>query len=187
MALCTILPWHLAGILNNEIGRQFNFSLASDLKTGVTLALFHDTGNFPIWKDKLKSSVKGYDSSQAHSFRTLADMPSTPVDLVLTRFIRMSLTCFLDVETCSNSSGFITWQGNSMRPGTIFVSTVMKNSLNRCAFSVGFLSDLATLEYVTTSGSLSVFDLIEWQDQNFFDYFLTYLPRTSDIYSIWKK
>ena len=134
----------------------------------MTLVLFHDTGTFPIWKDKLKSSVKGYDSSQAHSFRTLADVPSTPVDLGLTRFIRMSLTCFLDVETCSNSSGCITWQGNSMRPGTIFVNTVLKNSLNRYAFLVGFLSDLATLEYVTTSGSLSVFDLIKWQDQNFF-------------------
>ena len=44
---------------------------------------------------------------------------------------------------------------------------MLKNSLNRCAFSVGFLDDLPTLEYVTTSGSLFYFDLIEWKDQNF--------------------
>ena len=55
-----------------------------------------------------------------------------------------------------------------MRPGTIFVNTVLKNSLNRCTFSVGFLADLVTLEYVTASGSLFVFDLIEWKHQNFF-------------------
>ena len=35
-----------------------------------------------------------------------------------------------------------------MRPGAIFVKTVLKNSLNRCAFSVGFLADFPTLEFV---------------------------------------
>ena len=55
-----------------------------------------------------------------------------------------------------------------MQPGAIFVKTVLNNSLNRCAFSVGFLADLPTLEYVTTSGSLFDFDLIEWKDQNVF-------------------
>ena len=54
-----------------------------------------------------------------------------------------------------------------MRPGAIFVKRVLTNSLNRCAFSVGFLADFPTLEYVTTSGSLLDFDLIEWKDQNF--------------------
>ena len=90
---------------------------------------------------------------------------------VLSSFVRMSFTWFLDVETYSNRSGCITSQGNSMQPGTIFMKTVLKNSLNRCAFSVGFLAHLPTLEYVTISGSLFVFDLIEWKDQNFFGLF----------------
>ena len=47
MALRTILilSWHLTKIVNNEIGRQFStFSLASALKTGITLVLIHDIG-----------------------------------------------------------------------------------------------------------------------------------------------
>ena len=164
-----------------------NFSLASDLKTGVTLALFHDIGTFPIWKDRLKSSVKGYDNFPAHSLRTLADMPSTPVDFVLSSFVIMSLTWFLDAEICSNRSGCITSQGISMWPGTVFLKTVLKNSLNRCAFSGGFLADLPSLEYVTTSGSLFDFDLIAWKDQNFFGLLFNLSARTSNIYNIWKK
>ena len=69
--------------------------------------------------------------------------------------------------------------------GCFQCNTVLKNSLNRCAFSVGFLADLATLEYVTTSGSPCVFDLIEWKDQNFFG--LLFNLSAKDICSIWKK
>ena len=62
------------------------------LRDLVIASLIHDIGTFPIWKDRLKSSVKGYDNFPAHSLRTLADMPSTPVDFVLSSFVRMSLT-----------------------------------------------------------------------------------------------
>ena len=47
MALRTIFSWHLAKIVNNEKGRQFStFSLASALKTGITLVLIHDISAF---------------------------------------------------------------------------------------------------------------------------------------------
>jgi len=79
--LIIIIPW----------GNNFWQVVDKNYKKQGALALFHDTGTFPIWKDRLKSGVKGYDNSPAHSLTTLADMPSTPVDFVLSSFYHLSL------------------------------------------------------------------------------------------------
>jgi hypothetical protein len=78
----------------------------------------------------------------------------------------MFLTWFLDVETSISRSGYITSQGISIVTGVFVEKKVLKNSLNRDAFSKGSFADLPLLAYVTTSGNLFDLDLSECNDQN---------------------
>lgn len=62
-----------------------------DLKIGVILVFFYDIGIFLIWKDRLKSSVKGYDNLLVYFLRIFVDMLFILVDFVLLSFVRMFL------------------------------------------------------------------------------------------------
>ena len=165
MASCTILLCHLAGILNNELGRQFStFSLASALKTGVTLALFHDTDTFPVWKDKLESRVQGYDSS--YFFRTLAVIPSTPVDSVV-KFSQDVVNLISGYRNLHQQIRlyYITRELHATR--CYFRQDSAEDFIKQICFLSLITGKLAYTRVCDTSGSLFDFDLIERKDQYF--------------------
>ena len=53
-----------------------------DLGVGTVLANFQSTGNFPLFKDKLRSFVTLGVIAKAVGLSILADIPSAPVDFV---------------------------------------------------------------------------------------------------------
>ena len=92
-------------------------------RIGVILANFHSYGTCPVESERLMSFESGSAMLQAVCFNILADTPSHPVDLLVSRVISRSYTdssvessCFghsLGGRLISNASG------NSIRDGKV--------------------------------------------------------------------
>ena len=129
-------------------------SLASALNTGVTLARFHKEGTLPDLKDELNKRTRGYDSSSAHSLRIAAEIPSTPVALLASSWLRIDLTSLRVVDTSISRLGLTASTWRLTESNALVEKTELKNSLNSEALSTGSLTDLDLPVEVNTSGIL---------------------------------
>ena len=78
---------------SRDMGRYFDGSdLESLLWIGITLAVFHWSGNKPWEKNSWKRRLRGLASSAAHSLRTLVGISSGPVAFPGSRLRSMFLT-----------------------------------------------------------------------------------------------